>query len=89
MTNKVELTPEQKDELVAFFQNNDFTANMALNREYNFGGERAEVFARTKKIFGEYWLGNLKRKIFTLGFFPSNGVISMKQIYTATTATYA
>lgn len=27
MTDKAELTPEQKDELVAFFQNNDFTAD--------------------------------------------------------------
>lgn len=61
MEDKIKFTPEQKDELVAFFQNNDFTANMALNREYNFRGERAEVFARTKKIFGEYWLGNLRK----------------------------
>ena len=61
MTNKVELTPEQKDELVAFFQSNDFTANMALEREHNFEGEQAEIFIRTKKIFGEYWLGNLRK----------------------------
>lgn len=61
MTNKVELTPEQKDELVAFFQNNDFTANMALEREHNSEGEQAEIFIRTKKIFGEYWLGNLRK----------------------------
>lgn len=61
MTNKNELTPEQKYELVAFFQNNDFTANIALNCEYNYRGERAEVFAHTKKIFGEYWLGNLRK----------------------------
>lgn len=61
MTNKVELTPEQKDELVDFFQNNDFTANMTLNRECNFKGEQAKIFIRTKKIFGEYWLGNLRK----------------------------
>ena len=61
MTNKVELTPEQKDELVKFFQNNDFTANMTLNRECNFKGEQAEFFIRTKKIFGDYWLGNLRK----------------------------
>ena len=60
MTNKIELTLEQKDELVAFFQNNDFTANMALEREHNSEGEQAEIFVRTKKIFGEYWLGNLR-----------------------------
>lgn len=60
MTNKVELTPEQKDALVKFFQNNDFTANMTLNRECNLKGEQAEIFVRTKKIFGEYWLGNLR-----------------------------
>lgn len=61
MTNKVELTPEQKDELVKFFQNNDFTANMALEREHDYEGEQAKVFVRTKKIFGEYWLGNLRK----------------------------
>lgn len=61
MTNKAELTPEQKDELVAFFQNNDFTANMALEREHNSEGEQAKIFVRTKKIFGEYWLGNLRK----------------------------
>ena len=60
MTNKNELTLEQKDELVAFFQNNDFTANMALEREHNFEGEQAKIYVRTKKIFGEYWLGNLR-----------------------------
>ena len=60
MTNKVELTPEQKDALVKFFQNNDFTANMTLNRECNLKGEQAEAFVRAKKIFGEYWLGNLR-----------------------------
>lgn len=41
MINKVELTLEQKDELVAFFLNNDFTANMALEREHNSEGEQA------------------------------------------------
>ena len=61
MTNKVELTPEQKDELVAFLQNNDFTSNMALEREHNSEGEQAKIFVRTKKIFGEYWLGNLRK----------------------------
>lgn len=61
MTNKVELTPEQKDKLVAFFQSNDFTANMALEREHNSEGEQAKIFVRTKKIFGEYWLGNLHK----------------------------
>lgn len=60
MTNKVELTPEQKDALVKFFQNNDFTANMTLNHECNLKDEQAEIFVRTKKIFGEYWLGNLR-----------------------------
>lgn len=61
MTNKIELTPEPKDELVKFFQNNDFTANMTLSRECNFKGEQAEIFIRTKKIFGDYWLGNLRK----------------------------
>ena len=61
MTNKNELTLEQKDELVAFFQNNDFTANMAMEREHNSEGEQAKIYVRTKKIFGEYWLGNLRK----------------------------
>lgn len=61
MTNKNELTLEQKDELVAFFQNNDFTANMAMEREHNSEGEQAKIYVRTKKIFGECWLGNLRK----------------------------
>ena len=60
MANKIKFTPEQLSELQSFFQNNDFTANMTLNRECNLKGEQAEVFVRIKKIFGEYWLGNLR-----------------------------
>ena len=60
MANKIKFTPEQLDELQSFFQNNDFTANITLNRESNLKGEQAEIFVRTKKIFGEYWLGNLR-----------------------------
>lgn len=60
MANKIKFTPEQLDELQSFFQNNDFTANMTLNRECNLKGEQAEIFVRIKKIFGEYWLGNLR-----------------------------
>ena len=60
MANKIKFTPEQLDELQSFFQNNDFTANITLNRECNLKGEQAEIFVRTKKIFGEYWLGNLR-----------------------------
>lgn len=60
MSNKIKFTPEQLDELQSFFQQNDFTANMTLNRECNLKGEQAEIFVRTKKIFGEYWLGNLR-----------------------------
>ena len=33
---------------------------MTLDREYDFKGEQAEIFVRTKKIYGEYWLGNLR-----------------------------
>lgn len=61
MANKIKFTPEQLDELQSFFQNNDFTANMTLNRECNLKGEQAEIFVRIKKIFGEYWLGNLRK----------------------------
>ena len=60
MANKIKFTPEQLSELQSFFQNNDFTANMTLNRECNLKGEQAEIFVRIKKIFGEYWLGNLR-----------------------------
>ena len=60
MANKIKFTPEQLDELQSFFQNNDFTANMTLKRECNLKGEQAEIFVRIKKIFGEYWLGNLR-----------------------------
>ena len=60
MANKIKFTPEQLDELQSFFHNNDFTANMTLNRECNLKGEQAEIFVRIKKIFGEYWLGNLR-----------------------------
>ena len=60
MTENIKFTPEEKAELVKFFQDNDFTKSMTLNNEYNFRGERAKVFIRTKKIFGEYWLGNLR-----------------------------
>ena len=58
--DKINLTPEQLAEVKAFFQQNDFTANMAVEREYNMTGDKAKVFARSKKIFGEYWLGNLR-----------------------------
>lgn len=61
MANKIKFTPEQLDELQSFFQNNDFTANMTLNRECNLKGEQAEIFVRIKKIFGEYWLGILRK----------------------------
>ena len=60
MSDKINLTPEQLAEVKAFFQQNDFTANMVVEREYNMTGDKAKVFARSKKIFGEYWLGNLR-----------------------------
>lgn len=60
MKEKIKFTPEQLNELQSFFQQNDFTSNMALEREHNSEGEQAKVFVRTKKIFGEYWLGNLR-----------------------------
>lgn len=54
MKEKIKFTPEQLTELQAFFQQNDFTANMTLDREYDFSGEQSEIFVRAKKIFGEY-----------------------------------
>lgn len=60
MKEKIKFTPEQLNELQSFFQQNDFTSNMALEREHNSEGEQAKIFVRTKKIFGEYWLGNLR-----------------------------
>lgn len=61
MDKKIKFTPEQLNELQSFFQQNDFTSNMALEREHNSEGEQAKIFVRTKKIFGEYWLGNLHK----------------------------
>ena len=61
MKEKIKFTPEQLNELQSFFQQNDFTSNMALEREHNSEGEQAKVFVRTKKIFGECWLGNLRK----------------------------
>lgn len=60
MKEKIKFTPEQLNELQSFFQQNDFTANMALEREHNSEGEQAEAFVRAKKIFGNYWLANLR-----------------------------
>lgn len=61
MEDKIKFTPEQLSELQSFFQSNDFTANIALEREHYFEGEQAKIYVRTKKIFGEYWLGNLRK----------------------------
>ena len=61
MDDKIELTSEQLAELQAFLQKNDITASMALEREHNLKGEQVKVFVRTKKIFSEYWLGNLRK----------------------------
>ena len=61
MKEKIKFTPEQLNELQSFFQQNDFTSNMALEREHYFEGEQAKIYVRTKKIFGEYWLGNLRK----------------------------
>ena len=60
MDKKIKFTPEQLTELQTFFQQNDFTANMTLDREYDFSAERSEIFVRAKRIFGGYWLGNLR-----------------------------
>ena len=60
MKEKIKFTPEQLSELQSFFRQNDFTENMTLNRECNLKGEQAEIFVRAKKIFWEYWLGNLR-----------------------------
>lgn len=61
MKEKIKFTPEQLSELQSFFQQNDFTANMTLDREYDFDSEQSEIFVRAKRIFGEYWLGNLRK----------------------------
>lgn len=60
MPEKLNFTSKQMSELQSFFQNNDFTSNMTLDREYDFGSEQSEIFVRAKKIFGKYWLGNLR-----------------------------
>ena len=53
MDKKIKFTPEQLTELQTFFQQNDFTANMTLDREYDFSAERSEIFVRAKKDFRE------------------------------------
>ena len=50
MDKKIKFTPEQLTELQSFFQQSDFTANMTLNREYDFSGEKSEVFVRAKEF---------------------------------------
>ena len=60
MDKKIKFTPTQLTKLQTFFQQNDFTANMTLNRECNLKGEQAEAFVRAKKIFGNYWFANLR-----------------------------
>lgn len=62
MDDKIKLTPEQLAGLQGFLQKNDITANMTVKREYNFKGENAKVFKRAKEFFGEYWLGNLRKR---------------------------
>lgn len=51
MSDKINLTPEQLVEVKAFFQQNDFTANMAVEREYNMTGEKSKSFCPIKKDF--------------------------------------
>ena len=60
MDKKIKFTLAQLTELQTFFQQNDFTANMTLDREYDFSSKQSEIFVRAKKIFGEYWLVNLR-----------------------------
>ena len=43
MDKKIKFTPEQLTELQTFFQQNDFTANMTLDREYDFSGEQSHI----------------------------------------------
>lgn len=43
MDKKIKFTPEQLNELQTFFQQSDFTANMTLDREYDFSGEQSHI----------------------------------------------
>ena len=63
MDKKIKFTPEQLNKLQAFFQQSDFTANMTLNREYDFGSEQSEIFVRAKKIFGDIGSGTCGRSV--------------------------
>lgn len=49
MDKKIKFTPKQLTELQTFFQQNDFTANMTLDREYDFNGVRYVVESRFQK----------------------------------------
>ena len=41
MNEKIKFTPEQLAEIQSFFHRNDFTANMTLDREYDFNGKQS------------------------------------------------
>lgn len=49
MKEKIKFTPEQLNELQSFFQQNDFTSNMALEREHNSEGEQAKILSAQRK----------------------------------------
>lgn len=44
MDKKIKFTPKQLNELQTFFQQNDFTANMTLDSEYDFSGEQSHIY---------------------------------------------
>lgn len=52
MNEKIKFTPEQLTELQSFFQQNDFTANMTLDREYDLTVNNLRFLSAPKRFSG-------------------------------------
>ncbi len=57
---KAKYTPEQIKEIKKVVKENDITEGYSLEPKVDLPPEKADVFARTKKIFAQYWKDNLK-----------------------------
>lgn len=55
-----EYTNEQIKEIKEAFKKNDITDGYSLKPEIDLPPDKADIFNRTKRIFAQYWKGNLK-----------------------------
>ena len=60
MSKKEIYTKEQIEEMKDFFRENDFTADMAVERKCSLEGKEAEFFVKSKNFFRGYWNKILK-----------------------------